>query len=74
MILVFILFKFPSTVLAFLAFHRGSAENPRRSYADGPTNRPRLGTPSVLAVLDADKIFRSTAQLWFEITVRHEHR
>ena len=32
------------------------------------------GTPSVLAAPDADKIFRSTAQLWFEITVRHEHR
>jgi len=32
------------------------------------------GTPSVLAASDADKIFRSTAQRWFEITVRREQR
>jgi hypothetical protein len=39
-----------------------------------PLTGEASGSPSVLAASYADKIFRSTAQLWFEITVRHEHR
>ena len=39
-----------------------------------PLTGEASGSPSVLAASYADKIFRSTAQLWFEITVRHENR
>ena len=39
-----------------------------------PLTGEASGSPTILTASYADKIFRSTAQLWFEITVRYEHR